>query len=127
MADTDTLFSNKPGLLRRTTDTDTFFLDKAREDAMNDIRLMDRPEVGTQGIQLGSISDLADVIAKLGHKLNNHLTSVLGYSELLSYEINDPGLKAELGKIVEEAKKASQIVRELCDLVRQPEKAAEAR
>jgi hypothetical protein len=52
------------------------------------------------------------------HKLNNHLTSVIGYGELLLLKIIDPEAKKDLTRIIEEAKQASQVSKDLANFLK---------
>ena len=48
-------------------------------------------------------------IRKLIHELNNQLTLVIGWGQLLLLNEGAPEMKEELARIVEAAKKASQV------------------
>jgi two-component system NtrC family sensor kinase len=65
--------------------------------------------------RLASIGELASGIA---HELNNPLTSVLGFSQLLLEEDISPNLKEDIGTIYSEAQRASAIVKNLLTFAR---------
>ncbi|MCG3135682.1 MAG: Adaptive-response sensory-kinase SasA [Planctomycetes bacterium] len=83
------------------------------EDASHELRL--RSHLGLAE-RLASIGELLSSVA---HELNNPLTTVLGYADLLLSEDDAPGLpRAELEKIREEAMRCRRIVTNLLDLAR---------
>ena len=65
--------------------------------------------------RLASIGELASGIA---HELNNPLTSVIGFSQLLLEEDLSQNLKEDLGTIYSEAQRASAIVKNLLTFAR---------
>jgi two-component system NtrC family sensor kinase len=65
--------------------------------------------------RLASIGELASGIA---HELNNPLTSVIGFSQLLLEEDIPQNLKEDLGTIYSEAQRASAIVKNLLTFAR---------
>jgi two-component system NtrC family sensor kinase len=65
--------------------------------------------------RLASIGELASGIA---HELNNPLTSVIGFSQLLLEEDIPQNLKEDLGTIYNEAQRASAIVKNLLTFAR---------
>jgi two-component system NtrC family sensor kinase len=65
--------------------------------------------------RLASIGELASGIA---HELNNPLTSVIGFSQLLLEEDISPNLKEDIGTIYSEAQRASTIVKNLLTFAR---------
>ena len=65
--------------------------------------------------RLASIGELASGIA---HELNNPLTSVIGFSQLLLEEDIPENLKEDLGTIYSEAQRASSIVKNLLTFAR---------
>jgi len=75
-------------------------------------------EVADQGNPVEQAATPGDGIRSLIHRLNNHLTLVVGYGQLLLDEANDRDVKKGVTLIVSEAEKASQVARDLLSLVR---------
>ena len=75
-------------------------------------------EVAHQGNQMEQTANPGDGIRSLIHRLNNHLTLVVGYGQLLLGKANDQDVRKDVTLIVSEAEKASQVVRDLLSLVR---------
>jgi two-component system NtrC family sensor kinase len=59
------------------------------------------------------LAALSNVVGGIAHEMNNPLTSILGYAELLSALENDKKKKSKLGRIIEEADRCRIIVRNL--------------
>jgi CheY-like chemotaxis protein len=60
-----------------------------------------------------------NALPQLVHKLNNCLASVIGYAQLSLNRTTDPELQKQLGEIIKEAQKASQIIRDHVSLMKQ--------
>ncbi len=77
-----------------------------------------------QLLQSTKLSALGELIAGVAHDLNNPLTTVMGYSQLLSGKVQDGKMHRDLKKIFEEAQRAAKIVQNLLSFARQepPEK-----
>jgi PAS domain S-box-containing protein len=65
--------------------------------------------------RLASVGEMASGIA---HELNNPLTSVIGLSEMLSYENLPDNLKEDLAAINSEAKRAAAVVKNMLSFAR---------
>lgn len=85
-------------------------------------------------IHAANMAAVGELAAGVAHELNNPLTSVLGYAELLSWKIMaeaDSGAKAydsllaDLATIADEARRARDIVRGLLDFAGQTESVPE--
>lgn len=77
-------------------------------------------------LQSEKLSSLGELVAGVAHELNNPMTSVLGYAELLRQEHGEsPAVKTDLEKIIVEATRAKKILRNLLIFARRypPEKA----
>ncbi len=78
-----------------------------------------------QLLQAEKLSAIGQLVAGVAHELNNPLTSVIGYAQLLEDELDTPGemrTAAELGqdlrRIAEESERAAKIVRNLLAFAR---------
>lgn len=72
-----------------------------------------------QVLQSMKLSALGQLIAGVAHELNNPLTTVLGYSQLLMGKIHDRKMRQELTNIFEGARLAAKIVQNLLSFSRQ--------
>jgi two-component system NtrC family sensor kinase len=65
-----------------------------------------------------------ECLAELIHKLNNPLTAVLGYSQILLLKLTSPDTREDVEKILREAGRISGILRDLSGYIkkREPEK-----
>ena len=71
-----------------------------------------------QVLQSMKLSALGQLIAGVAHELNNPLTTVLGYSQLLMGKIHDSKMRRELINIFEGARLAAKIVQNLLSFAR---------
>jgi len=63
-------------------------------------------------------SSIEDFIPWLVYRLNMHLSSVVGYAQLLLSKASDSESTRDLEKIIEEAHRASQVIKDLLDFNR---------
>ncbi|MGQ9630155.1 MAG: hybrid sensor histidine kinase/response regulator [bacterium] len=78
-----------------------------------------------QLLQSEKLSSIGELISGVAHELNNSLTGVMGFAQLLLMEPNlDSGVRSDLGKILREADRARRVVQNLLTFARQyrPEK-----
>jgi len=77
-------------------------------------------ETQVQLLQAAKMSSLGKLAAGVAHQLNNPLGGIVLYSQLLMEEYNlDPAAVQDLKRIIEDAERCQNIVRELLDFARQ--------
>jgi len=77
-------------------------------------------ETQVQLVQSARLASIGELAAGVAHEINNPLTSVLGFAELAARKLapNDP-LQRDMAIIINEAKRARDIVRHLLEFARQ--------
>ena len=75
-------------------------------------------------VQAERLSSLGEIVAGVAHELNNPLSGVVGYAELLRSNAQDPAQLQDLNRIVESAMRCQKIVLKLLSFARKqpPEK-----
>jgi signal transduction histidine kinase len=88
--------------------------------------ITDLQQMRAQMMQKEKLAVLGQTIAGVTHELNNPLTSILGHAELLGERIHDEGMRADLERLISDAQRAAQVVRNMLTFARQrkPELAA---
>ncbi|TKJ31301.1 MAG: hypothetical protein CEE40_01985 [Chloroflexi bacterium B3_Chlor] len=76
-------------------------------------------ELQAQLIQLAKLSGIGQMICGVAHELNNTLTTVMGYSQLLQVTDVDEDVKEDLQRIYDDALRAQRIVQNLLTYARQ--------
>ncbi len=66
-----------------------------------------------RAIRLAERAAARDVLSGVAHEINNPLTSILGFAQLLEASAGDEGSRQGLRTIVEEARRAERVVRSL--------------
>ena len=69
-------------------------------------------------VQAGKLSAVGELVSGVAHELNNPLTGVLGYSQLLIAKNVPDGIKQQLGTIHREATRCQKIVQNLLTFAR---------
>lgn len=75
----------------------------------------------SQLLQAEKLSAIGQMIAGVAHELNNPLTTVIGYAELLQASDVDSQAKEDLERIYKDARRAQRIVENLLAFARQKE------
>ncbi|GAB4456384.1 MAG: hypothetical protein Kow0070_06360 [Anaerolineales bacterium] len=75
-------------------------------------------------VQAAKLAAVGEMAAGIAHELNNPLTSVTGFAELVINDLpDDSPLRADLDLVIREARRARDVVRRLLDFARQSESA----
>src|SRR3990172_8878727 len=69
--------------------------------------------------QAEKLTSLGEILSGIAHELNNPLTGVLGYCELLQETSQDKSMKEQLGKINDAAVRCKKIIENLLSFARQ--------
>jgi signal transduction histidine kinase/predicted Fe-S protein YdhL (DUF1289 family) len=78
-----------------------------------------REEAQAQLVQSAKLAAVGRLVAGVTHELNNPLTSILSFAQLLQDSDLGEEARSDLDKIVAEARRATRIVRGLLDFARQ--------
>jgi two-component system, NtrC family, sensor kinase len=73
----------------------------------------DRKEMAQQLIMADRLASIGELVAGIAHELNNPLTTVIGFSQLLVEQIPDDDSREELKIVNNEAQRAAKIVKNL--------------
>jgi two-component system NtrC family sensor kinase len=80
--------------------------------------ITDRKQMEEQLMLTDRLASIGELASGIAHELNNPLTSVIGFSQLLLEEDLPENLKEDLGTIYSEAQRASAIVKNLLTFAR---------
>lgn len=81
--------------------------------------LTEAKDIQTQLLQAEKSAALGRLVAGAAHELNNPLTAVLGFAQMLREEAEDESLQADLDSIIRGALRARRIVQDLLAFARQ--------
>lgn len=85
-------------------------------------RLLAQQEAENRLVQAAKLAAVGEMAAGIAHELNNPLTTVTGFTELVMEEIpNDASYRADIELVLKEALRARGVVRRLLDFARQGE------
>ncbi|MBL8768665.1 MAG: response regulator [Planctomycetes bacterium] len=72
----------------------------------------------TECVHLNKLAAAGRLVSSIVHEINNPLSGIIGYSQLLLVRDVDPDLRGSIEKIYSESLRASRIVRNLLDFAR---------
>ncbi len=80
---------------------------------------IERADLQKQLLRSEKMAGMGQLVAGVAHELNNPLTAVLGYTEILTEQISDVALQRELGIVRKEALRMKRIIENLQRFSRQ--------
>ncbi len=83
--------------------------------------ITEEKRIQRQMMQMEKLSAIGELVSGVAHELNNPLTAILGYSQLLQSRNVDEGTKTDLKRIEQQAQRSARIIQNLLTFARQHE------
>jgi PAS domain S-box-containing protein len=110
---------NKAGEIRWVMETATSIHYRGKRATLgNYMDVTERQQMEQQLMMTERLASVGELASGIAHELNNPLTSVIGFSQLLMENNTDDDIKEDLGLVCSEAQRAAGIVKNLLTFAR---------